>query len=181
MSRTPTPFYHGGVAGLRPGDLLLPSPPHASDGCPICVARAEGRTLTVGEFRRWLTASWRFARDARRPDVVRQIDAALDELRDAPDSAPMDPPSAERAVYVTASREYATWYAARSRGDLYEVAPVGGATPSTEDNFPTWTCEAARVVRVLRRGVVLVRRERREIARLWEKADRARDRARGAA
>jgi len=49
-------FYHGGIAGKRPGDYLFPSPPHVEDGCPICVARAAGRTLSVGEYRRWLSA-----------------------------------------------------------------------------------------------------------------------------
>ena len=40
----PGPFYyHGGVDGLRPGDLLLPGHPRKShDGCPWCAARENG-------------------------------------------------------------------------------------------------------------------------------------------
>jgi hypothetical protein len=36
-------YYHGGVDGLRPGDLLLPGHPRKShDGCPWCAARENG-------------------------------------------------------------------------------------------------------------------------------------------
>lgn len=158
-------YYHGGVAGLSVGDELVPSPPHVSDGCPVCVARAAGRVCTVAEYRRW-------ARRLGEPG--RKI---LEVLAGAPDDAPVDPPSERRAVYFTSSIDYATWYAARSRGDLYAVEPLGLIEHSPEDNFPTWTTPKARVVAVVRRAVVLTRRERRRIDRLWGKADRRRDRA----
>ena len=31
----PLPLFHGGIAGLRVGDLVRPAPPHVVDGCPI--------------------------------------------------------------------------------------------------------------------------------------------------
>jgi hypothetical protein len=157
-------YYHGGVPGLNVGDRLVPSPPRVTCGCPVCEARAAGRSLTVGEYRRYL----RRLGPAAAP--------ALAALEGAPDDAPVDPPSAEEAVYITTSREYAAWYASRSRGDLYQVEPIGPATPSAEDSVPSLTCVAARVVAVLRRGVRLDRRERRRIERLWAKADRRRER-----
>ena len=40
-------LFHGGVPGLNPGDLLVPSPPHVVDGCRICAARAAGESYTV--------------------------------------------------------------------------------------------------------------------------------------
>lgn len=157
-------FYHGGAPGLAVGDRLVPSPPRVTCGCPVCEARAAGRSLTVGEYRRYLRRLG--------PSAA----PALRVLEGAPDDAPVDPLSGEQAVYITTSREYATWYASRSGGDLYQVAPIGPATPSAEDNFPSFTCAEARVVAVLRRGVRLDRRERRRIERLWAKADRRRAR-----
>lgn len=158
-------FFHGGKAGLDSGELLVPSPPHVSDGCPVCVARASGMVLRVGEYRRWAQSMG--------PAGARLVEM----LEGAPDDAPVDPPSAERAVYITTDREYARWYAARSRGDLYRVAPVGAADLSSEDRFPTWTVAAARVVEVIERSVILDRRDRRSILRRWKKADKAAERA----
>lgn len=153
-------FYHGGAPGLKPGDTLRPSPPHVEDGCPVCVARAEGRSLTVGEFKDWL-----------RTQGPRAL-PVLWQLEDAPDGAPVDPPSATKAVYITSDPLYAAWYAARSgNGDLYRVKPLGLRTPSPEDHFPTWTVPAARVVEVVRRRVVLTERERRELDAAWRVAD----------
>lgn len=153
-------WYHGGVPGLRPGDLLRPSPPHVTDGCPVCVARAEGRALTVGQYRAWL----RGFGDRARP--------VLDALAGAPDAAPLDPPSARAAVYITTHQGYAAWYAARSgNGDLYEVAPVGELKTSEADRFPSATVAAARVVRVVRRSVRLTRHERRALDRDWRLRD----------
>lgn len=154
------PLYHGGVSGLRAGDLLTPSPPHVFDGCPICVARAEGRAYTVGEYR----------------EVARRLGphgrVILAYLEGAPDHMPVDPPSGTKSVYVTSDLAYARWYAARSRGDLYRVDPLSDPIPSDEDPFPSFLTDGARVVEVLERSVRLVRRERRELMRRWEKADR---------
>jgi len=162
-------YFHGGISGLQVGDVLTPSAPHVDDGCPICEARKHGRICTVGEYKRWL-----------QPFGARAL-PVLRALAGADDWEPVDPPSAKQAVYITTSLEYATWYAARSRGDLYEVTPVGPAVPSPEVHFPSWTCDQARVVRVVRRGVRLTRTERRRIAHLWRKADRRTERVRGAA
>lgn len=155
-------YYHGGKAGLKPGDLLIPSPPHVNDGCPVCVARDRGRTVTVGEYRAWLRA--------KGPAAAR----VLAELEGADDAEPIDPPSGRHAVYITTDEDYALWYAARSRGDLYRVVPVGPLDPSPEDNFPSWTCRAALVAEVVKRKVRLRERERRRISHRWQLADSAR-------
>jgi len=155
-------WYHGGISGMQIGDTLVPSPPHVEDGCPICVARAAGRVVTVGEYRAWLR---------------RQGPSALPVLKmlsDAPDDAPIDPPTGKRAIYFTTDLAYARWYAARSRGDLYEVRPVGAVERSREDAFPTWTAGTAVVSRVVERHVRLCRKDRREITRRWKKADQKR-------
>lgn len=155
----PSTYYHGGVHGLQPGALLLPTAPHVEDGCPVCVARAQGRALTVGEYRLWLE---QFGERAR---------PVLQALSGAADSDPVDPPSARDAVYMTTDLEYARWYAARSRGDLYRVEAVGEVERSGEDRFPTWTAAAARVVQVLERRVRLYRRDRRALTKRWAKLD----------
>lgn len=152
-------YFHGGKAGLRVGDFLVPSPPHVVDGCPVCVARAEGRTLRVGEYRAWLRT------------LGPRAAPVLAQMADAPDWEPVDPPSQRTAVYVTTDIGYATWYAARSKGDLYRVSPCGDMTPSPEDHFPTWTVPRARITRVVRRDVRLERSERRALLRRWKKAD----------
>lgn len=161
-----TRLYHGGVPGLFPGDLLTPSAPHVVDGCPVCVARAEGRICTTREFLGWVMQQ---PPSATRNKLARQ-------LLDAPPDAPIDPPSEVQAIYMTTDLRYATWYAARSQGDLYQIMPLGPVTPSMTDHFPTWHTPSARVVRVLRRAVRLDRRERRELDRAWRKADARSDR-----
>lgn len=35
-------LFHGGVPGMRPGDVLTPHTPNVVDGCAICEARAAG-------------------------------------------------------------------------------------------------------------------------------------------
>lgn len=157
-----TVYYHGGVSGKQPGDLLVPSPPHVEDGCPICRARAEGRTLRVGEYRRW-------AERLGAPGL-----RILRSLGNVPDYMPIDAPTSRVGVYLTSDRDYARWYAARSRGDLYEAVPVGACRESFEDPFPSWSADSATVVRVIERGVRLDRRFRRTLKRRWAKADRRR-------
>lgn len=158
-------LYHGGVPGLTPGELLTPSAPHVVDGCPVCVARAAGRICTVGEYLAWAIEQ---PPSAAREKLVRQ-------LLEAPLDAPIDPPSEVQAIYMTTDLRYATWYAARSRGDLYQVVPLGPVTRSLTDHFPTWHTPSARVLRVIRRAVRLDRRERRALDRAWRKADAAFD------
>lgn len=154
-------WFHGGVAGLNRGDELVPSPPHVNDGCPLCVARAAGIVVTVGQYRKWLL---QFGERAR---------PVLNALEGAADDEPMDPPSEQGGVYITTDRKYATWYAARSgNGDLYEVEPMGPLTISDTDHFHSAVAPKARVVRVLRRNVRLSRQERRAIDHRWRRADR---------
>lgn len=152
-------YFHGGVSGLCAGDLLLPAPPHVTDGCPICVARAEGRVYTVGEYRSYAA---QFGERAR---------PILDLLDGVPDAAPLDPPSGQQAVYMTTHELYATWYAARSQGDLYAVKPLGRMVPSPEDHFETVTAPRARVLKVLRRSVQLTDEERTDLLNQWKSAD----------
>jgi hypothetical protein len=153
-------WFHGGVRGLKPGDTLVPSSPHVMNGCPVCVARQEGRALTIGEYRVWL----RSLGDRARP--------ILAKLEGVDDREVIDPPSEREAVYITRELLYATWYAARSgHGDLYEVEPIGEIDASATDHFRSAMVGSPRIVRVLRRSVHLTRRERREIERAWRKAD----------
>lgn len=153
-------YFHGGKAGLDIGDYITPSPPHVEDGCPICEAKRVGRVCTVGEYRRWL-----------RQFGVR-AEPILRKMAEANDWEVIDPPrAAVDGVYLTTSREYATWYAARSAGDLYQVKPEGETRRSPEDHFDTVIAARARVVAVVRRGVRLTRGERRDIERRWKKAD----------
>ena len=156
-------WYHGGIGKMKVGDTLVPSSPHVEDGCPICEARAAGRVVTVGEYRAWL-----------RQQGPRAL-PVLKMLADAPDDAPIDPPTGKRAIYFTTDLMYARWYAARSRGDLYEVRPVGPVERSKEDAFPTWTAGAAIVSRVVERKVRLTRADRREMTRRWKKKDKERE------
>ncbi|MFB6961871.1 hypothetical protein ACFCYB_34035 [Streptomyces sp. NPDC056309] len=145
MSTTPaapppgTRLYHGGIPGLRPGDLIEPHPPAVVDGCPVCEARAAGEDPTV-------------------PGL-----GVVDPATKHPDR-----------VYVTSDREYARYYASRVwLGDLYQVEPIGDLAASTEDHWPTWTCEAARVVAVVSRAVRLTYRQRRTLLNKWERHDEA--------
>lgn len=157
-----TTYYHGGYPGLVPGDTIQPAPPHVEDGCPICVARAEGRRYTVGEYRRWL-----MSQPNRQAALM-----VLKYLEGADDREPVDPPSKPNRVYITSHEGYARWYAARSRGDLYEVVPDSKIEESDEDQFSSWTCATATVKRVVERHVRLDRRDRRALMREWEKRDR---------
>lgn len=38
-------YFHGGKPGLRPGEYVVPSPPHYVDGCAICEAKKQGRDV----------------------------------------------------------------------------------------------------------------------------------------
>lgn len=160
-------YYHGGKAGLLIGDAIVPAPAHIEDGCPICEAKRVGRACSVGAYRAWL----------------RRLGAAgepiLLKLASLSDFEVIDPPRAKTdAVYITTDVDYALWYAARSRGDLYTVKPEGALTPSREDHFPTFTVASARVAGVIQRGVYLTRADRRRIERKWKKADERVERGR---
>lgn len=47
MLSSPVRYFHGGVPGLKPGDLIEPHEPNVVDGCAICQARATGQTVFV--------------------------------------------------------------------------------------------------------------------------------------
>lgn len=93
---------------------------------------------------------------------------------------PVDPATGRPdRVYVTTDREYARFYASKFwQGDLYVVEPVGDLEPSTEDRFPSWTCEAARVRTVYQRCVLLTPKQRRALLKRWTAADLAAETAR---
>lgn len=130
-------LFHGGVPGLKPGELITPHHPRVVDGCPICMQRAAGIEPVV-------------------PGL-----GVVDPVTRHPDR-----------VYVTSDRDYGRFYASRwYRGDLYVVEPVGVIEPSSEDRFPTWMCEAARVRAVYDRCVLLSAGQRRSLLRRWGAAD----------
>lgn len=130
-------YFHGGIPGLKPGDLITPHPPNIVDGCAICAAKAAGQQPLVEGL------------------------GIVDPLTGRPDR-----------VYITSDREYARFYASKHpRGDLYTVEPVGDVEPSTEDHFPTWSVQAARVRTVYDRYVLLTPKQRRQLLRRWTQAD----------
>jgi hypothetical protein len=155
-------FYHGGVPGLKVGDSIVPSPPHVEDGCPICVARSEGRRFTVAQARAWALS---MGRDGL---------PLLRALAGAPANGAVDPPSAQTAVYITKDLDYGDlvrrakpWRPLPGRGQ-WERRSNRGRTTSRPGTVPE-----ARVLAVLRRGVFLLRADRRRIERRWRKADRS--------
>lgn len=66
---------------------------------------------------------------------------------------PNQPRYTPRRVYITRLRWYAELFANGSRGDLYEVRPVGRALPDL-DVRDSFTCSCAEVVAVLARHPV---------------------------
>lgn len=83
-----------------------------------------------------------------------------------------DGPSERHAVYVTTDRAYARFHASLfGHGDLYEVEPVGELVHSDEDPVPSWTCQAARVVLVVQRAVLLTMRQRWDHYWDWAKRE----------
>jgi hypothetical protein len=130
----------------------------------------------MGEWREWMREMAVGAPAHKRAMIA----AALEDTADVPPWATMDPPSGKEAVYITTDLAYARWYAAKNSGDLYEVEPVGRRERSDEDPFPTWTVPSATIVRVIERGVRLVRSDRRALKRRWKKADKRRIAARAA-
>ncbi|MCM1964901.1 hypothetical protein [Streptomyces sp. G1] len=94
------------------------------------------------------------------------------------DGRAIDPPTGRPdRVYVTSDREYARFYAGKwpRGGDLYVIEPVGEVEPSTEDRFPTWAVEAARVKSVYARCVIRTAAQRRALDRRWKELDFAAD------
>lgn len=48
MTVTPARYWHGGIPGLRPGDLIQPGHQRpAVDGCPVCAARNAGQVAVI--------------------------------------------------------------------------------------------------------------------------------------
>jgi len=85
----------------------------------------------------------------------------------------MDPPSSRPdRVYLTTERLYALFHASLyGRGDLYIAEPIGAVDPSTEDPFPAFYAESARVIAVPQRAVVLRQSERRKLYLAWGKSE----------
>ena len=133
--KTKTAYWHGGVPGLKPGDILQPGHNRKlRDGCPYCEARARG-------------------------EAHQGIDG---------------PSQHADKIYLTTDRLYAKHYASLyGRGWLYRVEPLGDVQRSTEDSMPSYTADAARIVSVYARAVLLTMSERRRLWRAWTKADAA--------
>ena len=67
MPTTDVRYWHGGIPGLRPGDLIVPSAPNYLDNCPICQAKRAGINtpldpLTVHPDSVYLTTDREYAR-----------------------------------------------------------------------------------------------------------------------
>ncbi|MFI6594921.1 hypothetical protein ACIBHX_01665 [Nonomuraea sp. NPDC050536] len=60
-------YFHGGIPGLEPGDLILPGSPNFVDGCKICDAHKAGMShafdpLTQYQDRVYVTTDREYAR-----------------------------------------------------------------------------------------------------------------------
>lgn len=166
-------YYHGGVPGLAPGGRLVPAPPHVTDGCPVCVAREQGLSLTVGSYVEWL--------ESLRPTLpahkAATLDKALELMQGVPPMQPLDPATGQPdRVYVTTEVQYARWYAARyGFGDVYRVRPAQPveAVVGEDSGWPTFVAPTATVLAVVERHVVMKRSERRAMLREWKARSRA--------
>lgn len=77
-------------------------------------------------------------------------------------------------VYCTRYRDYAAEYAAiYSKGDVYQVEPVGELTDSDEDFDGCYRCDRLRIVRTVEKHVVLTPKRRRRIIRLMQRLDKS--------
>ncbi|MFB7461242.1 hypothetical protein [Streptomyces sp. NPDC056188] len=89
-------YFHGGVRGLKPGDLVRPA-----------------------------------------------ISLGIEKTK-----TPNQPRYNRRRVYVTTLRWYAELFANGSRGDVYEVRPVGRALPDL-DAKGSFHCSCAEVIAIV--------------------------------
>lgn len=60
-------YFHGGIPGLQPGDLIQPGNPNFIDGCKVCDAHKAGQNhafdpLTVHQDRVYITTDKEYAR-----------------------------------------------------------------------------------------------------------------------
>lgn len=94
-------YFHGGTAGLKPGDLIRPA-----------------------------------------------ISLGISKVK-----TPNQPRYNPRRVYITRLRWYAELFANGSRGDVYEVKPIGRALPDL-DARGSFHCSCAEVVAVAARHPV---------------------------
>lgn len=79
-----------------------------------------------------------------------------------------DPPTPKGWVYGTTNKLYARYYASRAwKGSLYRIQLVGNVERSTEDHFPTWRGRAAKVVKVMERGILLTHKQRLDLYIRW--------------
>lgn len=67
MTTTGIRYWHGGIPGLRAGDLIVPSAPNYVDNCPICAAKKAGINtpldpLTVHPDHVYVTSDREYAR-----------------------------------------------------------------------------------------------------------------------
>ena len=138
-------FFHGGVPGLRKGDLLQGGHERRiHDGCPYCAARSDKAGNIIS------------------PNVT-------SSMIDPPSAQP------HRVYVTTDrgyARHYASLW---GRGDLYRVELLGAVELSEEDSFETYIADGARITSVLERAVLLTNSQRRVLYQRWGAADLARD------
>lgn len=94
------------------------------------------------------------------------------EARNQGNSPAADPIPNHDGVYITTDREYGRYYASLAhRGTLYVVQPIGTLIESTEDRFPTYICDSARVTGIYQKQVQLTDAQRRRLMVRWIEAD----------
>lgn len=139
-------LWHGGVPGLRVGDLVVPGERHYEDGCPVCAAKAEGRNFTVGGV------------------VVDPLNVHEDRVYVTSDR--------EYARFYASKYPLGDLYRVEPVWRLGDMSPL--VDVGTEDPFPTWAAPAARVEAVYERAVRLTHRQRVTLLERWRQVDRAR-------
>jgi hypothetical protein len=130
-------YFHGGVPGLRPGDLIEPRPPHVVDGCKVCEAKAQGVTLghkIGGEL------------------------VPIDPPRVEQDRVYITP-NRDYARFYASRYPRGDLYVVEPIGDLVYVGD--------EDPTPTFAAPAARIRAVYDRAVQLNPSQRRAVLRMF--------------
>lgn len=90
-------YFHGGVPGMKPGDLIEPQPlgegAHLLDGCPVCEARKTGVQLPTDDLDAslvYVTTDREYARiyAAGYPDGALYVVEPVGDLTPSPDPVP---------------------------------------------------------------------------------------------
>lgn len=140
------PLFHGGVAGLQPGDIIRPNQGHRKhiDGCPVCAALAKGEAtpfdLSTPEGWVYATKDRPYARhyaSKARGDLYRV--QLLGEVEPSDEDGPFPTWRARRARVVAVAERNVTM----SWGERERLFIRWGGTP---DEFAAM-CSAMGVAR----------------------------------